>query len=136
MKAWSSQDLAAWLAMGRRARGALLTSVYAFRMVFLTFFGGSKTPVSHKPGPRMLAPLIILAVLSIIGGFVELPETLGNLPLFSDFLQTVFSEKTVEHGVGEGMLQIIASIVSLAGIFIAYLFFVRASSSTLIGSPV
>jgi NADH-quinone oxidoreductase subunit L len=37
----------------------------------------------------------------------------------------VFSEKTAEHGIGEGMLQIIASIVSLAGIFIAYLFFVR-----------
>jgi NADH-quinone oxidoreductase subunit L len=123
-KAWSSGSgsMALWAA---GLFGAFITSIYTFRMVFLTFFGGSKISVSHKPGPRMLAPLIILAVLSIIGGFVELPETLGNLSLFSDFLQTVFSEKIIEHGVGEGMLQIIASLVSLAGIFIAYLFFVR-----------
>jgi NADH-quinone oxidoreductase subunit L len=123
-KAWSSGSgsMALWAA---GLFGAFITSIYAFRMVFLTFFGGSKTPVSLKPGSRMLAPLIILAVLSIIGGFVELPATLGNRPLFSDFLKTVFSEKTVEHGVGEGMLQIIASLVSLAGIFIAYLFFIR-----------
>jgi len=123
-KAWSSGSgsMALWAA---GLFGAFITSIYTFRTVFLTFFGGSKTPVSLKPGPRMLAPLIILAVLSIIGGFVELPQTLGNHPLFSDFLKTVFSEKTVEHGVGEGMLQIIASLVSLAGIFIAWLFFIR-----------
>ena len=95
-KAWSSGpgSMALWAA---GLFGAFITSIYTFRMVFLTFFGGSKTPVSHKPGRKMLAPLIILAVLSIIGGFVELPETLGNLPLFSNFLRTVFSEKTVEH---------------------------------------
>ena len=123
-KAWSSGSgsMALWVA---GLLGAFITSIYTFRMVFLTFFGESKTPVSHKPGAKMLAPLIILAVLSIIGGFVELPETLGNLPLFTDFLRTVFSEKAVEHSIGEGLLQIIASIVSLAGIFIAYLFFVR-----------
>jgi len=123
-KAWSSGSGSTGL-WAAGLFGAFITSIYTFRMVFLTFFGASKTPVSHKPGPRMLAPLIILAVLSIIGGFVELPETLGNLPLFSDFLQAVFSEKIVEHGVSEGLLQILASIVALAGIFIAWLFFVR-----------
>ncbi len=126
-KAWSSGSgsMALWAA---GLFGAFITSIYTFRMVFLTFFGELKTPVSHKPGAKMLAPLIILAVLSIIGGFVELPETLGNQPLFSNFLRTVFSEKAIEPVVGEGMLQIIASIVSLSGIFIAYLFFVRWSS--------
>ncbi len=123
-KAWSSGSgsMGLWAA---GLFGAFITSIYTFRMVFLTFFGGSKTAVSHKPGPRMLAPLIILAVLSIIGGFVELPEKLGNLHLFSSFLQTVFSEKTIERGANESMFQIIASIVALAGIFIAWLFFVR-----------
>jgi NADH-quinone oxidoreductase subunit L len=123
-KAWSSGSgsMVLWAA---GLFGAFITSIYTFRMVFLTFFGGSKTPVNHRPGAKILAPLIILAVLSIIGGFVEMPETLGNHPLFSDFLQTVFSEKAVVPGTGEGMFQIIASLVSLAGIFIAYLFFVR-----------
>jgi NADH-quinone oxidoreductase subunit L len=123
-KAWSSGTggQALWAA---GLFGAFITSIYTFRMVFLTFFGGSKTPVGRKPGAKMLTPLVVLAVLSIIGGFVELPESLGNLPLFSDFLRTVFFEKTAEHGAGESMLQIIASIVSLAGISIAWLFYVR-----------
>jgi NADH-quinone oxidoreductase subunit L len=127
-KAWSSASggTGLWAA---GLFGAFITSIYTFRMVFLTFFGGSRTPVSQKPGPRILAPLIILAVLSIIGGFVELPEKLGNLHLFSNFLQTMFSEKTVEHGSNEVMLQIIASIVAIAGILVAWLFFVRRPQS-------
>ncbi len=123
-KAWSSGSGSAGL-WAAGLFGAFITSIYTFRMVFLTFFGESKTAVGRKPGHRMLTPLILLAVLSIIGGFVELPKTLGNIPLFSDFLQSVFSEKTREHVGKEGMLQIIASIVSLTGIFIAYLFFLR-----------
>jgi NADH-quinone oxidoreductase subunit L len=123
-KAWSSGSGGPGL-WAAGLFGAFITSIYTFRMVFLTFFGGSKTAVSHTPGPRMLAPLILLAILSIVGGFVELPEKLGNLHLFSDFLQSVFSEKTVEPGANEGRLQIIASIVALAGIFVAWLFFVR-----------
>jgi NADH-quinone oxidoreductase subunit L len=123
-KAWSSGSGSAGL-WAAGLFGALITSIYTFRMVFLTFFGESKTAISRKPGPRMITPLIILAVLSIVGGLVNLPETLGGMPLFSNFLQTVFSEKTREHVGNEGMLQIIASLVSLSGIFIAYLLYLR-----------
>ena len=105
--------------------GAFITSLYTFRMVFLTFFGASKTATSRSPGTWMLVPLVILAICSVCAGFVELPPTLGNLPLFSDLLRTVFSEETVEPVGSEGTLQVIASIVSLAGIFIAYLFYLR-----------
>ncbi len=107
--------------------GALITSIYAFRMVFLTFFGEQKTAVSKKPGRRMLFPLVILAILSIIGGLVELPRTLGDLPLFSNFLDTVFLETgfvIAEPGT-EIALMTVSAMVSLAGIFIAYLFFLR-----------
>jgi NADH-quinone oxidoreductase subunit L len=96
-------------------------------MVFVTFLGEAKMDVSHQPGVRMAVPLVILGLLSIIGGFVELPETLGNLPLFSAFMQTVLPGKSVEHaGAGaELILQVIASLVSIAGIFIAYVLFLR-----------
>ena len=57
--------------------GAFITSVYTFRMVFVTFFGVEKTHVSHHAGTAMTIPLIILAVLSLIGGFIELPHTHG-----------------------------------------------------------
>jgi len=105
--------------------GAFITALYTFRMVFITFYGESKTEVSHQPGLRMMLPLVILAVLSIIGGFVELPGTLGNVPLFSDFLQPVFGTKTISDSIthNEGVLQIVASLVSLAGVCIAILFY-------------
>ncbi len=107
--------------------GAFITSIYTFRMVFVTFFGDSKKEVSRTPGARMIVPLVILAFFSITGGFVELPGTLGNLPLFSNFLQTVFNEHpAVPPGAGtEFLFQIIAAVVSLAGILTAYLFFLR-----------
>ena len=75
----------------------------------------------------MTVPLVILAILSILGGFVELPEALGGRPLFSDFLQTVFGADPIALSAAgnEILLQVIASIISLAGIFTAYLFFLR-----------
>ncbi len=125
-KVWSSGSgsISLWAA---GLFGAFITSIYTFRMVFITFFGEAKTTASHKPGLSMTAPLVTLAILSIIGGFVELPETLRGTPLFSDFLQTVFGVNPLEH-ITDGheiLLQVIASIVSLSGIFIAYLFFLR-----------
>jgi NADH-quinone oxidoreductase subunit L len=114
--------------------GALITSIYTFRMVFLTFFGESKTAVTRTPGAKILAPLIILAALSVVGGFLNLPETLGGKPWFSDFLQKVLNENKPETAGYEGMLQYIASLVSIAGIFIAWLFFVgRPPYAELIG---
>jgi NADH-quinone oxidoreductase subunit L len=97
-------------------------------MVFVTFFGPAKMDVSYRPKARMLAPLVILAALSVIGGFVELPGTLGNLRLFSDFLRPVFQERGLEHaGAGyELLFQVIASLVSLSGIFVAYVLFLRS----------
>ena len=107
--------------------GAFITSLYTFRMVFLTFFGESKTAVSHRPGFSMTVPLIILAIFSIIAGFIEMPETLGSVTIFSGLLQSAFGEgvDAIAHVDTEGVLQIIASIVSLAGIFVAYLVFLR-----------
>jgi NADH-quinone oxidoreductase subunit L len=125
-RAWTSPSggAALWLA---GLLGAFITSIYTFRMVFVTFFGKANREVSHQPGFKMILPLVILAILSLAGGFVELPETLGNLPLFSDFMRPVFGVQTAEHA-GRGaelMFQMIASIVSLAGVFIAYLLYLR-----------
>lgn len=132
-KAWSSGSGGAVL-WAAGLFGALITSIYTFRMVFLTFFGESKTAVTRTPGARILAPLIILAVLSVVGGFLNMPETLEGKPWFSDFLQKVLNENKLETAGYEGMLQYIASLVSIAGIFIAWLFFVgRPPYAELIG---
>ena len=67
--------------------GVLLTSLYTFRLIFLVFFGDAKSQVSQKPGFTMKVPAIVLAILSIVGGFVNTPSFLGNIHRFSDFLQ-------------------------------------------------
>ena len=124
--AWSSADGSPWL-WGAGLLGAFLTSIYTFRMVFLTFFGPAKSQVARRPGGRITLPLVVLAVLSIIGGFVELPETLGNTPLFSRFVGTALpATRIVVTGVAtERTFQIIAGLVSLLGILLAYLWFLR-----------
>jgi NADH-quinone oxidoreductase subunit L len=125
-QAWSSPwgGAALWAA---GLLGALITSLYTFRMIFTTFFGASKTKITYRPGARMIAPLILLAFLSIIGGFIELPETLGRVNLFSGFLQPVFPDQSMQHVYtgNELLLQVVASVASLAGIVIAYLFYLR-----------
>jgi NADH-quinone oxidoreductase subunit L len=124
-QAWSSRLGSPWL-WGAGLTGALLTSIYTFRMVFLTFFGQPKARVSRGPGICITIPLVVLAVLSVIGGFIELPETLGNRPVFSEFLHSV-----LPNPAGGGSLlpllpfQALAAIVSLGGIWLAYLLFLR-----------
>src|SRR6185312_7725261 len=73
--AWSSAAGGPWLWLAGLV-GALLTSLYTFRMVFLTFFGDLQGRPAGHGGWRMEGPLVVLAVLAIVAGFVELPPTL------------------------------------------------------------
>src|SRR5882757_1110105 len=57
--------------------GALLTSLYTFRLIFLVFFGAPKTHVSERPRLAIKLPLVVLCVLSIIGGYVDTPPHFG-----------------------------------------------------------
>ena len=124
--AWSSPSGSTWLWVAGLV-GALLTSLYTFRMVFLTFFGKEKHEVAYAPGFRVHLPLIVLAALSLVGGFVELPHTLGDRPLFSEFLGSALPALSNARGNtrAELVLQIIAAAVSIFGICVAYFFFLR-----------
>ncbi len=107
--------------------GAFITSLYTFRMVFVTFFGAPKIDVSWRPGPRTIIPLAVLALLSVIGGFIELPKSFGNIAFFSEFMAPVFTAAgPLQSPEGAELTsQVIAAIVSLAGIFLAWLLFLR-----------
>lgn len=128
--AWSSSTngsaglwIAGWL-------GAFITALYTFRMVFITFYGEKRSEVNHKPGRLIKIPLIVLAVLSIIGGFIELPHSLGNLSIFSNFIElTLPSVKIGEGLVGESILQIITAATALIGIYLAYLNYYKKTVS-------
>jgi len=104
--------------------GAFLTALYSFRMIFITFYGEVKTEPSFNAGRLMTVPLIILAVLSVVGGFIELPASMGNIHLFSDLINNTLPVtviRDVEHF--EWLFQIISSLIALSGIYLAYRFY-------------
>ena len=124
--AWSSSAASPWL-WAAGALGAFLTAIYSFRLVFIVFFGDEKGHVDHRPGLRILIPLAILAVLSVIGGFVETPGYLGHVTLFTDLTGAVLPE--VDHAVTshetEHLLQAVVGGITLVGVFLAYLFYLK-----------
>ncbi len=125
-QAWAGTAGSPWLWVAGLL-GTLLTSVYIFRVVFRVFYGPVMTPVSEKPGFRMQLALVTLAVLSVVGGWLELPQSLGHLPLFSGFLQTALpASPPIQTEIGtEGTLQLIASGASVLGIALAYIVFLQ-----------
>jgi NADH-quinone oxidoreductase subunit L len=74
----------------------------------------------------MTVPLIILSVLSLVGGFVELPDSLGNIHLFSSLVDNtlpVIVTKEKEHS--ELLFQMLSGVIALTGIYIAYLIYLK-----------
>ena len=90
-----------------------MTAFYVFRAMFLTFFGayrGHEHP--HESPPVMLAPLVALAALSLVGGYVF------NVP---EYLARVFPALEEGH---DFMLVVIASLSGVTGIALAWLMYV------------
>jgi NADH-quinone oxidoreductase subunit L len=107
--------------------GAFITSIYTFRMVFVVFFRQGDPHIHHPVGRLIILPLVVLAVLSVIAGFIELPHTLGHLELFTDLLTPVLPVVHVDESLlsFEWIVQLSAAVISLIGIYIAYLFYIQ-----------
>ncbi len=110
--------------------GALITAAYTTRMMILTFWGESHTPVGHLPGKRMTMPLVILAVFSIFIGFIELPHNFGHFTLFSDLLHPVLPETIMRADIpSEWLFQLLAALATLGGVFLGYHYYYQNPSS-------
>ncbi|MGD0947371.1 MAG: NADH-quinone oxidoreductase subunit L [Candidatus Binatia bacterium] len=130
-QAFASPHGGPWLwALGFIAAGC--TSFYMFRLLFLTFFGECRADEHtrhhiHESPLTMTVPLMILAVLSVVGGYVGLPAHWLSGNLFGKFLDPVFGATEKAHlAVGtEYMLMTASSAVALVGLAIAYLFYIK-----------
>jgi NADH-quinone oxidoreductase subunit L len=106
---------------------SLLTVFYMFRLFFLTFSGTPRAKqqvVSHiheSPG-SMTFPLIALAGLSLLGGFIGVPEILGGNHALANFLAPVFERSTAmqePHAVSHtAELILMAAVVALTAVII------------------
>lgn len=77
--------------------GALITCFYMFRLLYLVFFSSFRGTEQqalhvHEPSKVMTVPLIILAILSFAGGFLNIPEIFGGHQNFHNFLSPVLSK--------------------------------------------
>jgi len=106
--------------------GAMLTSFYMFRMVYLTFYGKFRGTHEqehhlHESPPTMTIPLILLAVLSVAGGLIGVPEILGGHHWLAGYLAPVF-EMSAAKGTAlslEHSTEYLLMAVSVGGAIIA-----------------
>jgi NADH-quinone oxidoreductase subunit L len=123
---WSSSQggTALWFA---GVFGVLLTALYIFRVIFLVFFGEAKVRVVKRPGYKIQIPLMVLTVLSLVGGFVNLPPKLGNVPLFTRLLETTLPpvEQRRFGRLTEIRSEGFVTLAFLTGLGLAYLLYLR-----------
>jgi NADH-quinone oxidoreductase subunit L len=105
--------------------GALLTSLYTFRMISLAFYGTQQAHVKAHSGVPVRIALITLCVLSIVGGYVDTPPDYGGVPALSNFLNSVLPPLAIVHPgpITETITALSASTVFALGLGLAYLFF-------------
>ena len=125
--------------------GAFLTAFYMFRLYYMTFHGPSRVSEEakhhlHESPNSMTLPLLILAILAVIGGFVNIPLLAGGQrldawlePVFADLARvmgpTAHAAAAEGHSAGlEIVFMAISLAVALAGIFLARRFYVTDPS--------
>ncbi|HEX3982645.1 MAG TPA: NADH-quinone oxidoreductase subunit L [Acidisoma sp.] len=94
--------------------GAFMTGLYIFRAVFIVFFGEEHTHVSGRYGWRVIVPLSVLSVLSLLGGLIELPPAFGHVTLLSNLLAPVLPATKDVTGVTPILLASFAAILGIA----------------------
>ena len=112
---------------------ALLTSFYMFRLIFLTFHGKQRYDEHHvhvHESPwSMLGPLVVLAVLSVIGGWMAAPPFFGGENHFAAFLAPIFGGAHEAAGAEAHQLEIwlavVAVVAALLGLLTAFWLYLK-----------
>jgi NADH-quinone oxidoreductase subunit L len=114
---------------------ALLTAIYAFKMVFMVFWGQPRDKKlydhAHEQPRLMTWPLWILAFLAIFGGGLNLPF-IASLEQWIEPIYELGPEGTAEHPelLVEIVLLAVSALVALGGIYLAYFFYVKQPGRT------
>jgi NADH-quinone oxidoreductase subunit L len=117
-----------------------MTAFYMFRLVNMTFFGRSRVEHDvehhiHESPPSMRYVLVILAVLSVIGGWIGIPAALGGSNQFEHFLEPVIAKHggevtevasaAVHYDPMEYVLMLASLGVAAMGIWLAYVIYLK-----------
>jgi NADH-quinone oxidoreductase subunit L len=120
-QSWAGPNGSAWFWIAGMT-GALLTSLYTFRLISLAFYGPLRSNVKTASGLAVRISLIVLWVLSLAGGYVDTPPHFGGVPALSNFLNSALPPlKEVHIGpITETITALSASTVFALGFALAY----------------
>jgi len=124
VSAWAAGGLGKMLALVGLVT-AFMTAFYSFRLLFLAFWGASRVDPHHRDHihetpPVMTVPLAILAVLSILTGYLGIPQFLAPVLPGPEGMAVPHA-----HPATAGIL-LVATLMGLGGIATAYLVYVKA----------
>lgn len=105
---------------------AMMTAFYMFRLYTLTFTGAFRGTEEqrkhlHESPAAITIPLIVLAVLSIVGGYVGLPPVLSEHHVLTSYLEQVVTNNLHHHLAHNtewillGVSSLVAIVFSIAG---------------------
>jgi NADH-quinone oxidoreductase subunit L len=123
-QSWAGPNGNAWFwTLGMT--GALLTSLYTFRLISLAFYGPQHSHVKTVSGIAVRISLIVLCVLSVVGGYVDTPPHFGGVPALSNFLSGALPPLEEVHTgpITEIITALCASTVFALGLGLAYLLY-------------
>jgi NADH-quinone oxidoreductase subunit L len=120
---------------------ACLTALYMFRALIMTFYGKSRlSPEAehhvHESSPKMTVPLMILAVFSVVAGYVSWPKAWAGSEQFDQYLAPVFgrSEQILAvsaahhaEGLSAGLLLTFSILAAGVGISIAFWLYLKST---------
>lgn len=118
--------------------GATLTAFYMTRLMALTFWGKSRVSKDvhpHESPAVMTVPLIVLAVLSVIGGYIGVPYVIGHAFHIPNILEHWFEGKilpipgiTEANSSMEILLMVISVAAAASSATLAYIFYIKDPS--------
>lgn len=111
---------------------SVLTAIYMFRLYWLTFHGEFRGTHHqqqhlHESPATMTLPLIILAIASIVGGYMGMPEWMSKHHLFSHYLHPVMAGATHLHAshTFEMIVLAVSVVVLIAIAYGTYNFYIK-----------
>ncbi|RDE35591.1 NADH-quinone oxidoreductase subunit L [Parageobacillus thermoglucosidasius] len=107
-----------WIAVA----ASFFTAFYMFRLFFLVFGGKERHDVKdvHESPAVMMLPMLVLAVLAVVSGYI-------HTPWFGTFLGDWLTDGGYAHEATPVWIMIVAAIVSMLGIFLAWLMYGKRS---------
>lgn len=119
---------------------SLLTAFYMFRLLFLAFYGKERASAEtmshiHESPKSITIPLMVLAALSIVGGFLNVPAAIGGGHWLEHFLAPVFTHVPKHESLPATELMLMGVVIALTAVMIAIAWVIFLKKGTVPKEP-